>query len=807
LSFQSLSTRFRGFVSRPLLALAALCLLVCPPSPARAAEAEEPVVKSVQVEGNRRVEIDAVKAVISQKSGEALDLKKVDEDIRSVMKLGFFSDVTVEEQGEPEQPVLVFRVTEKPAVREVKVEGADEISAEDLVKEAAEIKPYAILDLTLVRKSQKKIQEKYVEKGFYLAEVSWRLDPQPDNQTNVVFVVNEHAKVQVRQVNILGNAHVAKDELTPYMQTQEGGYLSFLNSQGTYKEEGFQRDLQAIQFIYGDKGYLYAKVGKPAVQMSPDKRWLYISLHVDEGEQYRAGKIDFSGELLEQTPLLERLVQVTPGMIFARSKVAKDIQNLQDVYKDLGYAYVNVNPVTNVHPEQKTIDLTYDVQPGQKTYFERIEIIGNAKTRDKVIRRELRIFEGELYSGTGINLSKQRVNALGYFEKVEITTKKGSGDDKIVATVEVKERSTGTFQVGAGFSSYENFILTGQISQNNFFGWGQTLSLQIQYSSIRQLGQIQFVDPYFLDTRWTFAFDLYATEGIYSTFTRKAVGGSLTWGYELAGLYPWWQFAQKLEDMRLFATYTNEFVGVTPTATDILLANRYRSGTTSALRLSLQWDKRDNRLFPTSGFYESVSAEVAPPLLAPEALFGSRVNLFSRYTLESRYYRPLFGGVVGRLKLTAGYIRNWDDAHPVPVSELYYLGGINSVRGYRLLSISPQVLAGATPRGDSELTSIAVGGNKQLILNSELEIPILEKVGVRGVIFFDMGNTFGPGQWSDSNVGLSLYKSVGFGVRWTSPIGPLRFEWGFPLNPRKDPLTGTAIDSSSDFQFTIGNFF
>ncbi|BDG08340.1 outer membrane protein assembly factor BamA [Anaeromyxobacter paludicola] len=793
-------------MSRPLLALAALCLLVCPPA-ARAAQGDEPTVQAVQVEGNRRVEIDAVKAVISQKAGEPLDLKKVDEDIRSVMKLGFFSDVTVEEQGGAERPTLVFRVVEKPAVREVKVEGADEISADDLVKEASEIKPFAILDLNLVRKSQKKIQEKYVEKGFYLAEVTWRLDPQPDNQTNVVFVVNEHAKVQVRQVNILGNAHVAKDEITPYMQTQEGGYLSFLNSMGNYKEEAFQRDLQAIQFIYGDKGYLYAKVGKPAVQISPDKKWLYISLHVDEGDQFSAGKVDFSGELLDQTPLLEKVVQVRPGMIFARSKVAKDIQNLQDVYKDLGYAYVNVNPVTNVHADTKVIDLTYDVQPGQKTYFERIEIVGNAKTRDKVIRRELRIYEGDLFSGTGINVSKQRVNALGYFEKVEITTKKGSADDKIVATVEVKERSTGTFQVGAGFSSYENFILTGQISQNNFFGWGQTLSLQIQYSSIRQLGQIQFVEPYFLDTRWTFAFDLYATEGIYSTFTRKAVGGTLTWGYELAGLAPWWKFARNLEDMRLFATYTNEFVSVTPTFTDILLANRYRSGTTSALRLSLQWDKRNDRLFPSSGYYESLSAEFAPPALAPEAVFGSRVNLFSRYTFESRYYHPLFAGVVGRLKLTAGYIRNWDDAHPVPVSELYYLGGINSVRGYRLLSISPQVLAGATPRPDAELTGVSVGGNKQLILNSELEIPLLEKVGVRGVVFFDMGNTFGSGQWSDPNVGLSLYKSVGFGLRWMSPIGPLRFEWGFPLNRRRDGLTGNWIDSSSDFQFTIGNFF
>jgi outer membrane protein insertion porin family len=371
----------------------------------------------------------------------------------------------------------------------------------------------------------------------------------------------------------------------------------------------------------------------------------------------------------------------------------------------------------------------------------------------------------------------------------------------------VKERSTGTFQIGAGFSSYENFILTGQISQNNFLGWGQTLSLQVQWSSIRQLGQVQFVEPYFLDTKWTFAFDVYATEGIYSTFTRRAIGGSLTWGYELSGLQDWWPFAKKLEDMRLFATYTNEYVSVSPTAADILLANRFRSGTTSALRLSLQWDKRDNRLFPTSGFYHSISGEFAPPLLAPSGLFGSNVNLFTRYTLDSRFYQPIGLGFVGRLKVSAGYIKNWDDAHPIPVSELYYLGGINSVRGYRLLSIAPTLLVGSSGRPDSALFPLTVGGNKQLTLNLEVEFPIFEKVGIRGVVFFDAGNAFAAGKFTDPAVPLSLYKSVGFGFRWFSPIGPLRFEWGIPLNRRKDPLTGDYLDQAVDFQFTIGNFF
>ena len=774
-------------------------------SPARAAEG--PVIASVAVEGNRRVEADAIKAAMATKPGQPLDLKKIDDDIRAVMKLGFFSDVQVEERGDPERPEIVFLVAEKPTVRDTRITGNKELSNDDL-KDLVEQKANTILDLNLVQKSVKKIQDKYVEKGFFLAEVTYRLEDRPDNQVSLVFEVNEHAKVQVKEIQFIGNAHVSRSELLGAMSTQEGGYLSLITSAGNYREEVFQRDLQNLQFVYGDHGYIYAKVSKPVIALSPDRHFLYITLRIEEGEQYRIGKIDFSGELLHDKAELFKVIQVKPGEIFARSRVGKDLIAVADVYRDDGYAYANVNPETKVDAKERIVDLTYDIQPGRKCYFERIEVIGNEKTRDKVIRRELRIYEGELFNNTALNTSKARVTALGFFESVAITTERGTADDKIVARVAVKEKSTGSFQVGAGYSSYENLILTAQISQNNFLGWGQTLSLQLSYSSIRQLGQIEYVDPYFLDTKWTFATNVYVTEGVFSTFQRKAIGGSVTWGYELSGLAPVIPWTSHLEDVRLFATYTNEYVTVTPTGLNLVnLNNQFKSGTTSSLRFSLQVDKRDNRLFPSRGYFESISAEIAPPFLAPHALFGSNVNLFTRYTLDSRYYHPLFLGIVGKAKLNLGYIMGWDSAHPVPISERYYLGGINSVRGYRLLSISPTVPVATTNLPDSALYNAYIGGNKEVTLNLEAEFPIVEKVGIRGVGFFDMGNVFPQGSWTDSSVSLSLYKSWGFGIRWFSPIGPLRFEWGFPLNRRFDPYTQTYIDSAVDFQFTIGNFF
>jgi len=807
LCFSGVRFRFRGSVKRlPTQILGALAALLLATVPL-AATGQEGTIREVRVEGNRRVEVDAIRAAVSQKKGKPFDRRAIAADVRALMKLGFFSDVVVEVEGEPTSPVLIYRVSERPTVREARVEGNDELSKDDL-KEAVELKPFALLDLAAVQKDVKRIQEKYVEKGFYLASVTHRLEDKPDNQVDVVYVVDEKAKVQVKAVEFVGNAKVRDDEILAYMQTRPGGYLSALTKLGTFKKDALDHDLQAVQAVYLDKGYVNVKVGRPAVSISPDKRFIYVTIPVEEGEQFSIKEIKFGGQLLEQEKLLRRVVKATAGKTFSRAEVQQDMFAIGDVYRDLGYAYVNVSPATDADPATRKVDLTYEVETGQKVRFQRIEIIGNDKTRDKVIRRELRIAEGELYSGTRLRVSKQRVTALGFFETVEITTKPGTGDDTIVAVVEVKERATGTFQIGAGFSSYENFILTGQISQNNFFGWGQTLSLQVQWSSVRQLGQIQFVEPYFLDTRWTFAFDVYATEGIYTSYTRSAVGGSLTWGYELVGLAPWWRFARHLEDMRLFATYTNERVNVTTSAGDVVFGDRFKSGTTSSLRLSLQWDKRDNRLFPTDGWYTSVSAEVAPPFLAPESLFG-KVNLFTRYAAEARYYQPLWKGIVGRTKLAAGYIRDWDSAHRVPISELFYVGGINSVRGYRYLSISPRQDVGSRRSPDAPLGFASIGGDKQLVVNLELEFPLFDKVGVRGVLFADAGNAFAPGKFTDDAVSYSLYKSIGFGFRWFSPIGPLRFEWGIPLDRRRDTQQANApfIDNPIDFQFTIGNFF
>jgi outer membrane protein insertion porin family len=774
---------------------------------AQAAEEVPPTgtITRIDVQGNRRVETDAIRTVLPLKTGETYDKEKIKGSLLAVWKMGYFSDVKLDISPAPaplQGYVLTVLVAEKPAIHKIQTEGNEELSQDDL-KDTVEVKQFQILDMEAVRKSAKKMQEKYVEKGFFLAEVTPKVEALPNNEVNVIFQVNEHAKITVRQVRFVGNHAIPDAELKAAMITQEGNLFSFLTGSGTYREDAFQRDEIVLQGLYFDIGYIYVKFGKPAIELSPDKRYIYITMSIDEGEPYDVGKIDVTGDLIEDREDLLPLIGTRSGDRFSKSKLQSDMNRLLDVYKDQGYAYANVTPDTAVDPKTRTVDLTYVFQKGNLVSVEKIEIVGNSKTRDEVIRREMRIAEGQLFSGTRVRASKARITALGFFETVEINQKRGTTDDKMVLEVSVKEKLTGTFQVGFGFTGGENFFAQAQLSQNNLLGYGHTASLSLQLSSIRQLFQLSYLDPYIFDTKWTASADLYRSDLQYSGFERQANGGSLTGGYELAGISDWSimrPFRGFLDDFRIFITYTLEFVNVVAsTQQSELLANQFNSGRTSSVRFSFNYDKRDNRLFPTKGYLTSGSAEFA------SSIFDSQ-NLFQRYRLVQRYYHPVFWSFVFKANVSIGYIRSTDANRPVAISEKFFEGGINSIRGYALRTISPTIPIASTKQPDAGISDFAIGGNKELITNWELEFPLLESAGIRGVVFFDAGNVFADNEkffqsaQRGGTLPLGLFYSSGLGLRWFSPLGPLRFEVGFPITRRQ-------TDDAFLFEFTIGNFF
>ena len=781
---------------------------------AKPAPAPNLTVKRVHFRGNRKVEDDAIRAVIKTKPGVVINQELLRDDVRAIWKTGFFEDVQVEStelkgQGEGGGLAIVFVLKEKPTISKIYVAGNDEVSLTK-INEVLDLKKDQVLDLAKLKKNVQKIKELYVEKGFYMAEVDYELKRPAPAEVEVWFRVHEHAKVEVRRVNFVGNKAISDEELRDVVVTREGNILSLLTQSGTYREDVFQRDLVLLQAHYWDRGYVQVKVGTPVLELSPDKRSLYITINIDEGEQYRLGKIDVRGDLLEPKEFFLSRVSVHPGDVFNRSKLSDDLQKLTDLYKDRGYAYVNAAPATPVDEKTRTVDVTFEIQKGELVYFERINIHGNTKTRDKVIRRELRIIEGEPYNQALLDYSKRRVNALGYFEKVDISTRRGASDNMMEVNVEVSERPTGTFQIGAGFSSVENFIAQAQISQNNFFGRGQLLTVQAQLSSLRQLFLLQFQDLYFLDTNWTFGFNLFKQDRYLYSFTRSSYGGRLTWGYLLS------------DDLRLTLTYNWEKVSITngnvfsglfsagqrdpiPAGT---LANLLRSGITSSTIGLLSYDTRNDRMFPSRGWYNTLSAEVADKVFLSE-------NIFTRYELAFRYFYPVWGPFVFRAKLEGGLIAS-RDPRGVPIFERYFVGGIYDIRGFAPRSLGPVIHAPGSQAPDALLTPFRIGGNSQVIANAEIEFPLFDKVGIRGVVFTDAGNAFNLEdfycQLRPDNVDVSqdpckkpwnleAYRaSWGFGFRWFSPIGPLRFEWGIPFRT----LPG---EQSMVFEFTIGNFF
>jgi outer membrane protein insertion porin family len=780
---------------------------------AKPAPAPNLTVKRVHFRGNRKVEDDAIRAVIKTKPGVVINQELLRDDVRAIWKTGFFEDVQVEStelKGQGDAGLaIVFVLKEKPTISKIYVAGNDEVSLTK-INEVLDLKKDQVLDLAKLKKNVQKIKELYVEKGFYMAEVDYELKRPAPAEVEVWFRVHEHAKVEVRRVNFVGNKAISDDELRDVVVTREGNILSLLTQSGTYREDVFQRDLVLLQAHYWDRGYVQVKVGTPVLELSPDKRSLYITINIDEGEQYRLGKIDVRGDLLEPKEFFLSRVSVHPGDVFNRSKLSDDLQKLTDLYKDRGYAYVNATPATPVDEKTRTVDVTFEIQKGELVYFERVNIHGNTKTRDKVIRRELRIIEGEPYNQALLDYSKRRVNALGYFEKVDISTRRGSTDNFMEVNVEVSERPTGTFQIGAGFSSVENFIAQAQISQNNFFGRGQLLTVQAQLSSLRQLFLLQFQDLYFLDTNWTFGFNLFKQDRYLYSFTRSSYGGRLTWGYLLS------------DDLRLTLTYNWEKVSITngnvfsglfsagqrdpiPAGT---LANLLRSGITSSTIGLLSYDTRNDRMFPSRGWYNTISAEVADKVFLSE-------NIFTRYELAFRYFYPVWGPFVFRAKLEGGLIAS-RDPRGVPIFERYFVGGIYDIRGFAPRSLGPVIHAPGSQSPDALLTPFRIGGNSQVIANAEIEFPLFDKVGIRGVVFTDAGNAFNLEdfycQLRPDNVDVSqdpckkpwnleAYRaSWGFGFRWFSPIGPLRFEWGIPFRT----LPG---EQSMVFEFTIGNFF
>jgi outer membrane protein insertion porin family len=776
-------------------------------------------VRQIRIEGNERVDDDDMLTSMRLRRGITCSDQDVSRDARALWDLGYFDDIVVEGVREGAAIDLVFRVHERPAIAKIVYDGNDEIESSDITEKVT-LREGSVLSLPDIRENVTKIRDLYAEKGFFLARVDYHLVRKPHNEVEIHFDIVEGERVTVRRIRFVGNRSITDSEILGVMQTGETGFFSFLSSSNNYRRDVFEEDVNRLQALYYDRGYLTIRVGNPRIELTPDRRNIDITVPVEEGPRYRISQLrvrelDEAGEEidpLEGRRAMRERITAQAGDWFSRTSIARDLMSVTRVYRDAGFARAEINPSTDIDSTAHTVGVTLTIRRGPEVHIERININGNAKTRDLVIRREVVIYEGDTYSQTQLELSKARIQALGYFERVDVSEEEGSTPGHIVLNFEVVEKSTGTFQIGAGFSSIESFIFTAQIQQNNLFGLGHSLTFQAQVSGIRQMFQLRYVEPYLFDSRWTAAGEGFRTTRLFQSFQRESTGGSLTLGHPIFTDY-----------LRFFVQYTAEYVQINERTGGLLgagnsginiglrlpLANLFRNGLTSSLRLSLTWDSRDNRLFPTRGIYASLSSEIADKVL------GSQ-NTFIRHRGFLRWYYPIIPGFVLKMNTEAGLITS-RQAQGVPIFERFFLGGILDVRGFPLRTLGPRagLPLSVDPNASGSPVGEPFGGNLQLFYNLEFEFPILESVGLRGVVFQDGGNTWNlernlcqapPAEayttYRDPcRVNLTDMRfSWGFGVRWFSPMGPLRFEWGFPFNPGPG-------ERATDFQFTIGNFF
>ncbi len=752
----------RGIRWAALAALAAAWIgLVC----AGVARAAAPTVEAVQFVGNRLVESDRLMQEVRTRIGAPVDPDVIRQDVKALYRLGYFRDIEVRSEPGAVGTVVTFVLTENPRIKEVRITGNDEIN-EDKIREVVTVKPRELLDEDKVRADVKKIHDLYDSKGYTHAQVESELVPSAET-VEVVYKVRENEEVYVVELAFEGNEHFEHDEIVDAMETKEKWFLSWLTERGLYRKEQVDGDVARISSLYYNHGYLDHRISDPRLDFRDDG--LHVTIGIDEGPQYTISALSLAGDLLPDPyghPLIDR-VESKKGEILNRDLLRQDIQRLTEVYADQGYAFAKVDPLTKLDRNARTVEVVFQIEQGKKVHFRRIEVEGNTKTRDKVVRRELRVSEGSTYSGARLRVSKQRLERLGFFDTIDFEEARTNKDDEVDLKVKVKEGQTGTLSAGAGFSSVDAFLVNLRVTQHNFRGLGESLTANADLGSRRQLVDLEFTEPYVLDTRISAGLSVFNDQREFNDFTRKRLGGSATLGYPL------------IEFIDGSLTYGFEHVEITDVSSGASSILRAQEGTDeiSSITAAIRRNTLNNRFDPTRGSDNVLSAELAGVFLGGTSDF---------YKLEARtaWYVPVIWGTVFSVRGRMSFGESLESGQDLPLFERYFVGGINSVRGFDVRSLGPK----------DPITGDEIGGNKQLIFNTEFIFPIVPSFGLKGVTFFDAGEAYPEGIGFDLD---KLRTSVGFGFRWLSPLGPLRLEIGYPLRRR-------VGDDASSLQFSVG---
>ncbi len=725
------------------------------------------IISAVNLKGNQRIESDAILRVIQSQAGSVYQPEMLSKDLRAIYGMGYFDDVRVEADPGPDGPIVTFHVKEKPTIRRIQFAGNSRFKDEE-IKENLTLNTGAILNIFKIRSNVEQIETLYKGKNYHQVRVDYELHPLENNQADLEFKIEEGPKVYVTEIAFEGNQAFDEDELEDEMKTSEKGFFYWLTSSGDLDRTTLDQDLARLNAFYHNRGFIRARIGEPLVDIGEEN--IQITIKIEEGPQFKVGRVDVGGELIKPKEELLQKLSITAGDYYDREKVRNDVITLTDAYGDEGYANAEVKPLIQENTEDLTVDINFTAQKNQQVYFEKIIVSGNTKTRDKVIRREMRVHEQELFNGSALKRSMRNLYRLDFFEDIKVDLLKGSGEDQKILKLEVKEKPTGTFSFGAGYSSAEQTFLVGSVIQRNFLGRGQILKFNGQFGESTTRYDMSFTEPWFMDTRLSTTLEAYSQErDVEDEYELDSVGGGLRFSYPV------------YDYTRLYWRYGYDETEVADIGEDASDAIKRRTGkhTTSLVGIGLGYDSRDRVFNPTQGSKHSISFEYAG--------LGGDVG-YNKYILESGFYYPLFWGLTGFIHGKTGYVHGNDKDKWLPDYEKFYLGGINSLRGFGYRGVYLTEI-----NEDGERTK--VGGDHMIQFNAEIIFPIAKEAGVMGVVFFDTGNVY------DGMIDLGdLRESVGGGIRWFSPIAPIRIEYGHVLDRRED-------ESSGKWEFTMGGAF
>jgi len=727
------------------------------------AEAAE-VIYKITFLGNVKVEEGVIRGAIKSREGGPFSAEQVREDLRSIFGLGHFSDVQVDIKSTPQGNEVIFIVVERPSIKEVLITGNQKLKLGD-IKEKVTLIPRSILNLEKVKENSEQIRKLYFSKGYYGVSVEYKVDFLETNEAAVTFRIVEGPKGHIKKIMFKGNQRVKSSQLKKVMLTRERTIFSLITKAGLLDEDILKNDLQLLTAYYFDNGYIDAKVSEPKIDLHDPKR-IRIEIGIVEGPQYRLGNIDFKGDLLTTKEDLFKTIKVKRNGVYSNSAIRRDINALTEKFANQGYAYVEISPESSVDPPNLLVHLIFDIDKKKRVSFEKIQVVGNTKTRDKVIRRELQVAEGELYSAAGLNRSRTRLKTTGYFKEVDFTTSRGSTDEKINLDIKVEEAPTGALSFGVGYSTLENVVGSVSLSDRNLFGLGYQGSLRFRLGSETRDFRLNFTDPYFLGYPFSGGIDLYHESRDFDTYSYRIIGGGLRFGKEL------------IENLRLEVVYKLENIDVSDVSEDASRFIREQSGkaTTSALSFALSWDTRDDFFVPNRGARHSLFIQNAGGVLGFD-------NYFVKVVGETSWFFPMPLNTVLNLRGKLGIIEPYG-GRKVPIYEKFFAGGLYTIRGFEFGMAGPV-----------DENREALGSEKLWVFTSELVFPLAREIGLRGALFWDIGKGF------DSFSDITPVKTgVGVGIRWLSPFGPIHIDIGFNPIPEEG-------EKARVIDFTVGTVF